>query len=45
LQKPKPDQSFIDEVVEALKKGLAGVVTLATPVTEVAKLVAKAYVG
>jgi CHAT domain len=45
LQKPKPDRSFVDEVVEALKKGLAGVVTLATPVTEVAKLVANAYVG
>ena len=45
LQKPKPDKSFIDEVVEALKKGLEGVVTLATPVTEVAKLVAKAYGG
>jgi len=45
LQKPKPEKSFIDEVVEVLKKGLEGVVTLATPVTEVAKLVAKAYGG
>lgn len=44
LQRSKPDKSLIDEVVEALKKGLEGVVTLATPVTEVAKLVAKAYV-
>lgn len=45
LQKPKPDKSFIDEVVEALRRGLEGVVTLATPVTEVAALIAKAYVG
>ncbi|MBW4491355.1 MAG: CHAT domain-containing protein [Trichocoleus desertorum ATA4-8-CV12] len=45
LQKPKPDKSFIDEVVEALKKGLDGVVTLATPVTQVAALIEKAYAG
>jgi hypothetical protein len=45
LQKPKPDKSFIDEVVEALKQGLDGVVALATPVTQVAALIAKAYVG
>jgi hypothetical protein len=45
LQKPKSDKSFIDEVVEALKKGLEGVVTLATPANEVAALIAKAYGG
>jgi hypothetical protein len=45
LQKPKPDKSFVDEVVEALKQGLNGVLTLAGPVTQVATLVAKAWVG
>jgi hypothetical protein len=45
LQKPKPDKSFIDEVVEVLRKGLEGVVTLATPVAEVAALIARAYEG
>lgn len=45
LQKPKPDKSFVDEVVDALKQGLSGVLTLAEPVTQVAALVAKAWVG
>jgi hypothetical protein len=45
LQKSEPDKSFIDEVVEALRRGLERVVTLATPVTQVAALIAKAYVG
>jgi hypothetical protein len=45
LQKPEPDKSFVNEVVEALKQGLNGVLTLAGPVTEVAALVAKAWVG
>ncbi|MDJ1168198.1 hypothetical protein PMG71_02000 [Roseofilum sp. BLCC_M154] len=43
LHKPKPDKSIIDQTVEALKKGLAGVATLAGPVTQVAELVAKAW--
>ena len=45
LQKPNPDKSFVDEVVDALKQGLNGVLTLAEPVTQVAALVAKAWVG
>lgn len=45
LQKPEPDKSFVNEVVEALKHGLSGVLTLAGPVTQVAALVAKAWVG
>ena len=45
LQKPEPDKSFVNEVVEALKQGLSGVLTLAAPVTQVAALVAKAWVG
>jgi hypothetical protein len=45
LQKPKPDKSFVNEVVEALKQGLSGVLTLAAPVTQVADLLAKAWVG
>ncbi len=45
LQKPKPDKSFVNEAVDALKQGLSGVVTLAEPVTEVAGLLAKAWVG
>jgi hypothetical protein len=45
LQKPKPDKSFVDEVVNALKQGLSGVLTLAEPVMQVAALVAKAWVG
>jgi len=45
LQKPKPDKSFVDEVVNALKQGLSGVLTLAEPVMQVAALIAKAWVG
>jgi len=45
LQKSKPDKGFVDEVVDALKQGLNGVATLAGPVTQVAGLVAKAWVG
>ena len=45
LQKPKPDKSFVDEVVEVLKQGLLGVSTLASPVTQVATLVAKVWGG
>ncbi|MGF1512975.1 MAG: CHAT domain-containing protein [Elainellaceae cyanobacterium] len=45
LQKPQPDKSFIDEVVDALGKGLDGAIALATPVGQVAALIAKAYVG
>ncbi len=44
LQKPEPDKGFVKEVVEALKQGLHGVLTLAEPVTQVAGLVAKALV-
>lgn len=42
LQKPKPDKSFVSEVVEALNQGLRGVLALADPVMQVAMLVAKA---
>jgi len=42
LQKPKPDKSFVDEVVDALKQCLNGVLALADPVMQVAMLVAKA---
>ncbi|MEO0409741.1 MAG: CHAT domain-containing protein [Cyanobacteria bacterium P01_A01_bin.135] len=45
LQKPQPDKGMIDEVVEALGKGLDGALKLATPVSQVAALIAKAYVG
>lgn len=45
LQKPKPDKSFVNEVMDALKQGLSGVLTLAAPVTQVAELLAKAWVG
>ncbi|MBC7970922.1 MAG: hypothetical protein H7Z11_12510 [Verrucomicrobia bacterium] len=45
LQKPKLDKSFVDDVVDALKQSLSGVLTLAEPVTQVATLVAKAWVG
>jgi hypothetical protein len=44
LQKPEPDKGFVKEVVDALKQGLDGVLTLAGPVTQVAGLVAKALV-
>ena len=45
LQKPKPDRSLVNDLVEALKQGLSGVITLAAPVTQVVSLVAKAWVG
>jgi len=45
LHKAKPDRSFVDEVVEALKQGLSGVLTLAAPMTQVVTLVAKAWGG
>ena len=45
LQKQKPDKSFVNEVVEALKQGLNGVLTLAEPMMQMATLVAKAWVG
>jgi hypothetical protein len=45
LQKPQPDKSFVDEVVAALQQGLNGVLTLTGPVTQVATLVAKAWMG
>lgn len=45
LNKPKPNKSLVDEAVDALKQGLNGVLTLAEPVTKVAELLAKAWVG
>lgn len=45
LQKPEPDKGFVNEVVQALQQGLSGVLTLAEPVTKVAALLAKAWVG
>lgn len=45
LQKPEPDKGFVNEVVNALQHGLNGVLTLAAPVTKVAALLAKAWVG
>ncbi|MEO1298871.1 MAG: CHAT domain-containing protein [Cyanobacteria bacterium J06636_16] len=45
LQKPQPDKSFIDEIVDALEKGLSGVMKLTSPITQVASLIAKAYSG
>lgn len=45
LNKSKPDKNLIDHAVEALRKGLAGVEVLATPVTQVAELVARAWTG
>ncbi|MBW4463262.1 MAG: hypothetical protein KME47_23935 [Nodosilinea sp. WJT8-NPBG4] len=44
LEKEKPDKDLIDQSVEALRKGLAGVETLAEPVMRVAGLVANAMV-
>jgi hypothetical protein len=45
LQKPQPDRNAVDRLISALKKTLDGVITLAEPVTKVATLVAKAWVG
>jgi hypothetical protein len=44
LKKPQPDKSLIDEAVEALKKGLEGVETLAEPVMKVAAILAKVWI-
>lgn len=44
LKKDKPNKDLIDQSVDALKKGLAGVEALAEPVKRVAILVAKAMV-
>lgn len=38
LKKPQPDKSLINEAVEALKKGLEGIETLAEPTMRVAKI-------
>ncbi|QUY45850.1 CHAT domain-containing protein [Acaryochloris marina] len=45
LQKQQPDKSLVNEVIEALKQGLSGVLTLAELMTQVATFVAKAWVG
>lgn len=45
LQKPEPDKGFVNEVVDALKQGLSGVLTLAEPITQVANLLAQAWAG
>lgn len=45
LQQPKPDHGFVNEVLDALKQALSGVLTFAEPVTQVATLVAKALVS
>jgi hypothetical protein len=45
LKKPQPDRSLVNDVVEALKQGLNGVLTLAAPVSQVATLLAKAWIG
>lgn len=45
LKKPKPDRSFVDQAVEALRRGLTGVAVLAEPVSRVAELIAKAWMG
>ncbi|WP_040957292.1 MULTISPECIES: CHAT domain-containing protein [Planktothrix] len=44
LKKPQPDKSLINEAVEALKKGLEGVETLAEPVMKVAKILATVFI-
>ncbi len=44
LKKPQPDKGLIDEAVEALKKGLEGVETLAEPVMKVAAILAKVWI-
>jgi hypothetical protein len=43
LKQPKPDKNLIDQAIEALKKGLAGVEVLAAPVIRLADLIAKAW--
>ncbi len=44
LKKPQPDKSLINEAVEALKKGLEGVETLAEPVMKVAAILAGVWI-
>jgi|GEM_PF-3331482 len=41
LQKPKPDQNFVNDLIHALTQGLSQVSALANLVTQVAKLLAK----
>lgn len=45
LQQPQPNRDIVDRTISTLKKALDGVITLAEPVTKVATLVAKAWVG
>jgi hypothetical protein len=45
LQQPQPDRTVVDRTVSTLQKALDGIITLAEPVTKVATLVAKAWVG
>lgn len=45
LQQSKPEKSAVDQAIAALKQALEGVVTLAEPVTKVAELLAKVWVG
>jgi hypothetical protein len=45
LQKPKPDKNFVNEVIDALKQGLSGALTLVEPMTQVVNLLAKAWGG
>lgn len=45
LTKEKPDQTLVEQAIAALRKGLAGVETLAEPVKRVANLVAQAWTG
>lgn len=45
LKKPKPDKNLVEQSIEALKKGLTGVVELADPVLKLAPLLAKVWVG
>jgi hypothetical protein len=43
LRKQKPDENLVSQTVSTLKQGLEGIVALAGPVTQVAKLVATAW--
>ena len=45
LQKPAPDRSAVDQMIESLQETLDGVSTLAEPVTKLATLVANAWAG
>lgn len=44
LKKPKPNKGLIDDAIQALKKGLTGILELAEPVAKVSQLIAKAWV-